>query len=275
MKIASYNINGINGRPPLARVARGEQPDVSVCKSQGGTPVFPAASCATWLRAGGRPEGQPWGRDPRARERPGAHSQRVPGDPSDEMCLRRGRCRRVLIGCIYAPNATHTPDRASTTSWPGRALERARGRFVGAEAARGAGATTTVPTDADIYNPESPEDRCAPVPEPRAAPALASQGWPMRSARDTRTTRLYVLGLQAQRVGPQCRLAYRLHLLSEPQDAWSTRRSIRPIAAAGRERPRTDVGAAALTARARVLRGCHDPSSRLHRSAWPRKPLGG
>lgn len=177
MKVASYNINGVNGRlPRLLEWLSRAQPDV-VClqelKTSDGS--FPRAA----LRKAGY--GAVWkgqkanhgvailarGSDPLLTRK------ELPGDPADkESRYIEAAVQGVLIACIYAPNGNPQPGPRFDykLAWLERLIAHA-----GELAAAGlpvliVGDFNVVPTDADIYSAQSSWKSDALLqPAPRAA----------------------------------------------------------------------------------------------------------
>jgi exodeoxyribonuclease-3 len=187
MKIATYNVNGINGRLPrlldwLARV----QPDV-VCLQELKTADerFPEAA----IRDAGY--GAAW-RGQRAyngvailaRDADPVVSRRaLPGDNSDAQGRYiEAAVQGVIIGCLYAPNGNPQPGPKFDykLGWMRRLLDHAQGLLDSGLPVVLAGDYNVVPTDdvADIYSPRSWKDDALLQPAPRAAFAeLLAQGW--------------------------------------------------------------------------------------------------
>ena len=118
MKIATYNVNGVNGRLVLLRWLKEAQPDI-VCVQEfhEGIPLadIRKAECG----AIAADEGLEWCRDPFTRHRPVETPSGLRGsDPEDLRRLYRGGCRRANHRVPYLPNLEEIPhqDRNSTTS---------------------------------------------------------------------------------------------------------------------------------------------------------------
>jgi exodeoxyribonuclease-3 len=185
VRIATYNVNGINGRLPillewLAAVA----PDV-VCLQELKAPQdkFPAGAIekagygAVW-------QGQPrWngvailsrGCDPVETRRG------LPGDPSDEQAryIEAAICG-VLVGCLYAPNGNPVPGPkfAYKLAWNERLIAHAKMLHGLSEPVVLAGDYNIIPTDLDVYKPERWTDDALFQPESRAQyRRLLDQGW--------------------------------------------------------------------------------------------------
>jgi exodeoxyribonuclease III len=185
VKIATFNVNGVNGR--LARLLEWleeSRPDVA-CLQELKAPQdkFPAAAIekagygALW-------QGQSrWngvailarGCDPVETRR------RLPGEPEDEHARYvEAAVNGVLIGCLYAPNGNPVP--GPKFDYKLRWLKRLRDHAADLLAADCpvvlAGDYNVIPTDLDVYKPERWLDDALFQPEAREAYAeLVAQGW--------------------------------------------------------------------------------------------------
>ena len=185
MKLATYNVNGVNGRlPVLLRWLEQSKPDV-VCLQELKAPQdrFPAAAIeeagygAIWhgqkswngvaiLARGRRPEETRIG---------------LPGDP-DDMHSRyiEAIVDGILIGCLYLPNGNPAPGPKFDykLKWFDRLIAYAKGLVSREEAVILAGDYNVIPTELDAYKPERWVDDALFFPESRAAyQKLLSQGW--------------------------------------------------------------------------------------------------
>ena len=185
MKIATYNVNGVNGRlPVLLRWLQQAQPDV-VCLQELKAPQekFPLEAVqdagyeAIWhgqkswngvaiLSRTGKPE----------------EIRRVlPGDPEDEHSRYiEARINGIVIGCLYLPNGNPAPGPKFDykLKWFERLTVHA------AELVRSGipvvltGDYNVMPTEKDVYKPERWVDDALFRPESRAAfQKLVAQGW--------------------------------------------------------------------------------------------------
>lgn len=185
MKIATYNVNGVNGRlPVLLRWLRQARPDV-VCLQELKAPQekFPrreiekAGYGAIW-------HGQKsWngvailarGKQPVERRRG------LPGDPGDlHSRYIEAEVNGIVIGCLYLPNGN---------PWPGPKFDYKLGWFNRLQAHGRkllklkqpvvlAGDYNVMPTDMDVYKPENWKNDALFRPEVRLAyAALVKQGW--------------------------------------------------------------------------------------------------
>ncbi|NUZ06900.1 exodeoxyribonuclease III [Piscinibacter koreensis] len=185
VKIATYNINGINGRLANLLDWLGEAaPDV-VCLRELKTTddKFPIAA----LRAAGY--GAIWtgqrtwngvailarGADPIELRR------RLPGDPSDTQSrYLEAAVNGVLVACLYLPNGNPQPGPKFDykLAWFERLIAHAASLLEAGVPVVLAGDYNVVPTDADIYAVRSYRDNALLQPEPRAAfRRLLEQGW--------------------------------------------------------------------------------------------------
>ena len=188
MKVATYNINGINGRlPRLLEWLHAARPDV-VCLQElkCANASFPAAALkkagygAVYLGERGR-NGVAIlarGSDPIVTRRS------LPGDPSDaESRYIEAAVRGVLIGCLYAPNGNPQPGPRFTykLAWLERLRTHARSLLAADVPVVLAGDYNVVPTERDIYaysKRSSWRDDALLQPEARSAFArLLALGW--------------------------------------------------------------------------------------------------
>ena len=185
MKLASYNVNGVNGRlPVLLRWLEQSTPDV-VCLQELKAPEekFPADAIekagygAIWhgqkswngvaiLARGLKPE----------------ETQRgLPGDPDDlHSRYIESNINGLLIGCLYLPNGNPAPGPKFDykLAWFKRLTQYAK-RLVSLEQpVILAGDYNVIPTELDAYKPERWVDDALFFPESRAAyQNLLDQGW--------------------------------------------------------------------------------------------------
>lgn len=185
MKIATFNINGVNGHlPALLRWLGETEPDV-VCLQELKAPQekFPEAAIrdagygAIW-------HGQKsWngvailarGADPVETRRG------LPGDPEDvhSRYIEAG-VDGVRIGCLYLPNGNPAPGPKLEYKlrWLARLSAHAAELLSTGEPVVLAGDYNVIPTDLDVYNPASWKDDALFLPEVRDAFQLVvQQGW--------------------------------------------------------------------------------------------------
>lgn len=185
MKIATYNVNGINGRlPVLLEWLDDAKPDV-VCLQELKAPPekFPATAIrergygAIWLGQ------KSWnGVAILARGETPQETQRgLPGEPdASQSRYIEAAVNGVLIGCIYLPNGNPAPGPKFDYKL---AWFDALTRYAGTLVARNtavilAGDFNVMPTDMDVYKPERWLDDALFRPEVREAfHRLTAQGW--------------------------------------------------------------------------------------------------
>jgi exodeoxyribonuclease III len=185
LKIATYNVNGVNGRlPVLLRWLAESKPDVA-CLQELKAPQekFPEAA----IREAGY--GVIWhgqkswngvailarGRDPRESRRG------LPGDPEDiHSRYIEAQIGDILIGCIYLPNGNPAPGPKFDYKlrWFERLMKHAESLLTADAPVILAGDYNVMPTDIDVYKPERWVDDALFRPEVREAFArLTAAGW--------------------------------------------------------------------------------------------------
>jgi len=185
MKIATFNVNGINAR--LQRVLEWlerEQPDVA-CLQELKAPdeKFPqlafeqAGYGAIW-------HGQTsWNGVAILAKGETPHELRrgLPGDPDDTHSRYiEADVRGLTVGCLYLPNGNPQPGPKFDYKlrWFERLIEHAATLLAAPKPALLAGDFNVVPTDFDIYNPASWRNDALLQPETREAyQRLLAQGW--------------------------------------------------------------------------------------------------
>ena len=185
MKIATFNVNGINGRlPVLLRWLDEAKPDV-VClqelKAQ--QEKFPESA----IRAAGY--GAIWhgqkswnGVAILARGAQPLGTQRgLPGDPEDiHSRYIEAAINGVIVGCLYLPNGNPAPGPKFTYKlrWFERLTDYASSLMALKVPVVLAGDYNVMPTDLDVYKPERWLNDALFRPEVRAAfDHLVAQGW--------------------------------------------------------------------------------------------------
>ncbi len=185
MKIATYNVNGVNGHlPVLLRWLAESQPDVA-CLQELKAPQekFPEAA----IRDAGY--GVIWhgqkswnGVAILARGRDPIETLRVlPGDPEDlHSRYIQASIDGFIIGCLYLPNGNPAP--GPKFDYKLRWLERFEIHAAGLANSDArvilAGDYNVIPTDIDVHKPERWVDDALFRPEVRAAyQRLLGQGW--------------------------------------------------------------------------------------------------
>ncbi|WP_267387408.1 exodeoxyribonuclease III [Sphingomonas sp. GC_Shp_3] len=188
MKIATYNVNGVNGRlPVLLRWLAEDAPDI-VCLQELKAPQdkFPQAALrdlgydAVWL-------GQKSWNGVAILSRVGEiHETRrgLPGDDGndgeDQSRYIEAAVAGVLIGALYLPNGNPHPGPKFDYKlrWFERLIDHAAGLLASGLPVILAGDFNVMPTELDVYKPERWTDDALFAPEVRAAYArLVDQGW--------------------------------------------------------------------------------------------------
>ncbi len=187
MKIATFNVNGINARlPALLQWLEETQPDVACLQelkapdaSFPGQAIRDAGYGAIW-------HGQKaWnGVAILARGTDPVETQRgLPGPGSEDDLQSRyieAAVQGIVIGCLYLPNGNPQPGPKFDykLAWFKRLQRRAQALLKARHPVVLAGDYNVVPTDEDIYNPANWRDDALLQPESRAAyQQLLDQGW--------------------------------------------------------------------------------------------------
>ena len=185
MRIATFNVNGVNGRlPRLLEWLAESKPDI-VCLQEikTGDATFPADA----LQAAGY--GAIWHGQPRhhgvailARgEVPIERRRGLPGDDSDTQArYLEAQVRGLRVACIYLPNGNPQPGPKFNykLAWFERLARHAQTLLDAGQAVLLAGDFNVVPTNADIYNAWLWRFDAVLQPESRAAYVrLLAQGW--------------------------------------------------------------------------------------------------
>jgi len=185
MKIATYNVNGVNGRlPVLLRWLEQSRPDIA-CLQELKAPdeKFPANAIE---EAGYRAiwHGQKSWNGVAILSRVGlpVETRRgLPGDPDDSHSRYiEAAVNGVLIGGLYLPNGNPRPGPKFDYKlrWFERLIEHAAGLIESGVPAILAGDFNVMPTERDVYKPERWLDDALFAPEVRAAyHRLLDQGW--------------------------------------------------------------------------------------------------
>jgi exodeoxyribonuclease-3 len=185
VKIATFNVNGVNGRlTRLLEWLEETQPDVA-CLQELKAPQekFPEAA----IRNAGY--GAIWQGQSRwngvailARGCDPVETKRcLPGDPSDEQARYiEAAVNNILIGCLYLPNGNPQPGPKFDykLAWFERLIDYGEELIGTGLPIVLAGDYNVVPTDFDIYNPRSWLKDALLQPESRGAyRRLLAQGW--------------------------------------------------------------------------------------------------
>ncbi len=185
MKIATYNVNGVNGRlPVLLRWLNETKPDVA-CLQELKAPQekFPEAAIndagyqAIW-------HGQKSWNGVAILSRigkPAEIRQVLPGDTEDEQSRYiEANIQGITVGCLYLPNGNPAPGPKFDykLGWFARLATHAQTLLNQQVPVVLAGDYNVIPTDIDAYKPERWVDDALFRPETRQAFAnLTAQGW--------------------------------------------------------------------------------------------------
>ena len=185
MRIATYNVNGVNGRlPVLLRWLEQAKPDV-VCLQELKAPEekFPELA----LRDAGY--GAIWhgqtsfngvailakGADPVEIRRG------LPGDPDDTHSRYiEAEVSGIVVGCLYLPNGNPQPGPKFEykLKWFERLIEHAKTLYASGKPVVLLGDYNVIPTDFDIYDPKGWKKDALLQPQSRDAyQRLLAQGW--------------------------------------------------------------------------------------------------
>lgn len=184
MKIATYNVNGVNGRlPVLLQWLKTASPDIA-CLQELKAPdeKFPLAAIeelgyhAIW-------HGQKsWNGVAILSKTPINEIRRgLPGDPDDTHSRYiEAEVNNIIVGCLYLPNGNPAPGPKFDykLAWFQRLIDHASVLFDGGKPVVLTGDYNVMPTELDVYKPERWVDDALFRPETRAAfERLMAQGW--------------------------------------------------------------------------------------------------
>ena len=185
MRIATYNVNGVNGRLPVLLEWLGQTAPDIVCLQELKAPDerFPEAAISD-AGYGAIWHGQKsWnGVAILARGSTPLETRRgLPGDPDDSHSRYiEAAVNGLLIGCLYLPNGNPRPGPKFDykLAWTGR-FEALAATLIATDApVILAGDYNIIPTPEDVYKPERWVDDALFAPEVRAAFArLTNEGW--------------------------------------------------------------------------------------------------
>ncbi|CAN7303105.1 exodeoxyribonuclease III [Devosia sp. LjRoot3] len=185
MKIATFNINGINRRLPnlMAWLADAAPDIVCLQELKAADRQFPATALADagyhavwkgepgWNGVAILTRGSP----------PVLTRDSLPGAPDDRQARYiEAACNGVIIGCLYAPNGNPRPGPKFDykLAWTQRLLEHAQELWSSDLPIVLAGDFNIVPEPRDIYETTSYKDNALVQPESRALfQRLLEQGW--------------------------------------------------------------------------------------------------
>ena len=185
MRIATYNVNGVNGRlPVLLRWLAETQPHV-VCLQELKTPdeKFPEDAINDAGYEGIWHGQKSWNGVAILSRigKPQETRRGLPGDPDDTHSRYiEAAVGGIIIGGLYLPNGNPCPGPKFDykLSWFERFSEHAQGLLDTKLPVILAGDYNVMPTDLDVYKPERWTDDALFAPEVRAAYAsLVAQGW--------------------------------------------------------------------------------------------------
>ncbi len=185
MKIATYNVNGVNGRlNVLLQWLNETSPDV-VCLQELKAPQekFPEQAIneagyqaiwhgqKSWNGVAILSKG----------EKPKEIRRVLPGDPEDEHSRYiEAEVNGITIGCLYLPNGNPAPGPKFEykLKWFDRLIEHAAELIASKKPVILTGDYNVMPTEKDVYKPERWVDDALFRPETRSAfQKLMSQGW--------------------------------------------------------------------------------------------------
>ena len=185
MRIATYNVNGVNGRlPVLLRWLEETKPDI-VCLQELKAPQekFPeqaikdAGYKALW-------HGQKSWNGVAILSRNGDIEERtrvLPGDPEDSHSRYiEAKVNGIIVGCLYLPNGNPAPGPKFDykLQWFERLTIHAAELYASGNPVVLTGDYNVMPTELDVYKPERWGEDALFRPETRAAfQKLMSQGW--------------------------------------------------------------------------------------------------
>ena len=185
LTIATYNVNGVNGRlPVLLRWLREHQPDIA-CLQELKAPDerFPAAAIAA-LGYEAVWHGQKSWNGVAILSRVGKPVltlRGLPGDPDDSHSRYiEAAVGGVLVGCLYLPNGNPRPGPKFDykLAWFERLLAHGAELLAAGLPVALVGDFNVMPTELDVYKPERWLDDALFAPEVRVAyQRLLAQGW--------------------------------------------------------------------------------------------------
>ncbi|HQD45950.1 MAG TPA: exodeoxyribonuclease III, partial [Kaistella sp.] len=185
MKIATYNVNGVNGRlPVLLRWLAEAQPD-TVCLQELKAPqdkfpeteILEAGYHAVWLGQ------KSWNGVAILSKiaKPVISRTALPGDDEDDQSrYLEVKIEDLIIGCIYLPNGNPVPGPKFDykMKWFERLDAHAEMLITSGKKVMLVGDFNVMPTEKDVYKPEKFKEDALFLPEVRTAfDNLLKQGW--------------------------------------------------------------------------------------------------
>lgn len=186
MVIATYNVNGVNGRlPVLLRWLEEQSPDVA-CLQELKAPdeKFPGQALADIGYTSIWHGQKSWNGVAvlaKKRLKPEEVGRGLPGDPNDEQSrYLEVKVKDVLVVCLYAPNGNPAPGPKFDykMAWLDRLILKTKKLAKAKQPVVIAGDYNIVPTELDAYKPERWVKDAVFFPEAREAyQRLLKQGW--------------------------------------------------------------------------------------------------
>jgi exodeoxyribonuclease III len=185
VRIATYNVNGVNGRlPVLLRWLEATRPDI-VCLQELKSPdeKFPAAAIAEAGYEAVWHGQKSWNGVAILSRVGGIHETRrgLPGNPNDSHSrYLEAAVGGIIVGCLYLPNGNPRPGPKFDYKllWFERLIDHAAGLIGHGLPVALVGDFNVMPTERDVYKPERWVDDALFAPEVRAAYfRLLDQGW--------------------------------------------------------------------------------------------------
>ena len=206
MKVATFNVNGVNGRlPRLLEWLRDSAPDI-VCLQEIKTTdervparaIADAGYGAIWHGQRAHHGVAILARD----ETPQETRRGLPGDADDrESRYLEAATKGIVVASVYLPNGNPQPGPrfAYKLAWFERLIAHARALHAAGSPVVLAGDFNVVPTDADIYNAWLWREDAVMQPESRDAyRRLLAQGWIDATRRLHPHDRIYTYWVNAQ-----------------------------------------------------------------------------
>ena len=183
MKIATYNVNGIQARlPALLSWLKESQPDVACLQELKAGAISGRRDTRRRLRRDlARPEELERRGDTRPRSRARRAASRAPGGSADlHSRYLEALVGDIVVGCLYLPNGNPAPGPRFDykLQWLDRLLRHGAELLASNAPVALVGDYNVIPTDLDVYAPERWVDDALFRPEVRDAyRRLLAQGW--------------------------------------------------------------------------------------------------